>query len=102
MPGGIRRGAEGAGASAGGGATGGRRWARCRGSILSHTHMTITGTVEAVNERGIRLHGTWLHLSQHRPLALPMRGALVTVEAGDGPLPGPHRRTGQPGRPQRA
>src|SRR3954471_24247409 len=45
---------------------------------------TITGRVEASNERGIKLQGTWLNLSKWRPLPLPTRGALVSVDVKEG------------------
>src|SRR4051812_25749912 len=45
---------------------------------------TITGTVEAVNERGIKLQGAWLNLSKWRPLPLSTRGAVVSVDVKDG------------------
>jgi hypothetical protein len=45
---------------------------------------TITGTVEAVNERGVKVNGGWLNVSQYKPIALPMRGVLVAVEVKDG------------------
>src|SRR6478752_2756499 len=48
------------------------------------TTTTLTGTVEAVNERGIKLQGTWLNLSKWKPLPLPTRGALVSVDVKDG------------------
>src|SRR3954469_17217982 len=48
------------------------------------TTETITGRVEASNERGIKLNGAWLNLSKWKPLALPMRGALVSVDVKDG------------------
>jgi hypothetical protein len=40
----------------------------------------LEGTVEAVNERGIRLGDEWLNLSKFKPLALPPQGAQVRVE----------------------
>ena len=43
------------------------------------TTTTITGTVEAVNERGIKVNGGWLNVSQFHAVALPMRGALVVL-----------------------
>src|SRR4051794_15564290 len=45
---------------------------------------TITGTVEAGNERGIKLQGAWLNPSKWKPLPLPTRGALVAVDVKDG------------------
>src|SRR4051795_10478745 len=48
------------------------------------TTTTLTGTVEAVNERGIKLQGAWLNLSKWKPLPLPTRGALVSVDVKDG------------------
>src|SRR3954469_19208845 len=45
---------------------------------------TITGRVESANERGIKLNGAWLNLSKWRPLPLPTRGALVSVDVKDG------------------
>jgi hypothetical protein len=40
--------------------------------------------VEAVNERGIKIHGGWLNVSKFHAVALPMRGALVTLEVQGG------------------
>src|SRR4051812_15948595 len=48
------------------------------------TTETITGRVEASNDRGIKLNGTWLNLSKWKPLPLPTRGALVSVDVKDG------------------
>jgi hypothetical protein len=45
---------------------------------------TITATVEAVNERGIKIHGGWLNVSKFHAIALPMRGALVALEVQGG------------------
>jgi hypothetical protein len=48
------------------------------------TTQTLTATVEAVNERGIKVHGGWLNVSKWAPVALPMRGALVALEVQGG------------------
>jgi hypothetical protein len=48
------------------------------------TTQTITATVEAVNERGIKVHGGWLNVSKYHAVALPMRGALVALEVKEG------------------
>jgi hypothetical protein len=48
------------------------------------TTQTLTATVEAVNERGIKINGGWLNVSKFHAVALPMRGALVTLEVKDG------------------
>src|SRR5215211_8552811 len=48
------------------------------------TTTTLTGTVEAVTERGIKINGGWLNVSKFHAVALPMRGALVTLEVKDG------------------
>jgi hypothetical protein len=48
------------------------------------TTTTLTGAVEAVNERSIKLQGAWLNLSKWKPLPLPTRGALVSVDVKDG------------------
>jgi hypothetical protein len=48
------------------------------------TTTTITATVEAVNERGIKVNGGWLNVSKFHAVALPMRGALVTLEVQGG------------------
>src|SRR5215211_6753631 len=48
------------------------------------TTTTLTGTVEAVNERGIKINGGWLNVSKFHPVALPMRGALVALEVQGG------------------
>jgi hypothetical protein len=45
---------------------------------------TITGEVEAANERGIRVAGTWYNVSRFHPVALPMRGVAVVLEVQDG------------------
>jgi hypothetical protein len=42
--------------------------------------LTVEGLVEAVNERGIRVHGEWFNVSQFRPVPLPEQGTLVRVE----------------------
>ena len=42
--------------------------------------LTIEGTVQATNERGIKVNGEWLNRSQFRPVALPDVGAAVRVE----------------------
>ena len=48
------------------------------------TTETITATVEAVNERGVKVNGAWLNVSKFHPVALPMRGALVALEVQGG------------------
>jgi hypothetical protein len=48
------------------------------------TTETITATVEAVNDHGIKVQGGWLNVSRYHPVALPMRGALVTLEVQGG------------------
>jgi hypothetical protein len=48
------------------------------------TTQTLTATVEAVNERGIKIHGGWLNVSKYASVALPMRGALVALEVQGG------------------
>src|SRR3954471_2074471 len=45
---------------------------------------TITAVVEAVNDKGLRVNGDWLNVSKFHPVALPMRGALVTLEVQGG------------------
>jgi hypothetical protein len=45
---------------------------------------TLTGTAASVNERGVRIAGTWYNLSKFHPVALPMRGALVALEVQGG------------------
>jgi hypothetical protein len=40
----------------------------------------VEGLVEAVNERGIRVHGEWYNVSNFRPVALPEQGVLVRLE----------------------
>lgn len=42
--------------------------------------MTVEGVVEAVNERGIRIHGDWFNVSQFRPIKLPEQGSMVRLE----------------------
>lgn len=37
----------------------------------------VEGTVEAANERGIKLNGSWLNASKFRPVDLPPVGAHV-------------------------
>jgi hypothetical protein len=39
----------------------------------------IEGTVERVNERGVRLNGAWYNLSQFRTVPLPQQGARVRL-----------------------
>src|SRR5215211_1591457 len=48
------------------------------------TTQTLTATVEAVNERGIKVNGGWLNVSKFHAVALPMRGALVALEVQGG------------------
>jgi hypothetical protein len=48
------------------------------------TTQTLTATVEAVNERGIKINGGWLNVSKFHAVALPMRGALVALEVQGG------------------
>jgi hypothetical protein len=48
------------------------------------TTETITATVEAVNDHGIKINGAWLNVSRYHPVALPMRGALVALEVQGG------------------
>jgi hypothetical protein len=43
------------------------------------TAATISGVVEARNERGIRVDGEWRNLSKFRPLELPDVGAQVAL-----------------------
>src|SRR3954471_10507985 len=45
---------------------------------------TITAVVEAVNDKGLRVNGDWLNVSKFHAVALPMRGALVTLEVQGG------------------
>ncbi len=40
---------------------------------------TIAGTVEALNERGVKVGGRWLNVSQWHPIELPRRGELVRI-----------------------
>jgi hypothetical protein len=42
--------------------------------------MTFEGTVEARNERGIKLDGEWRNVSRFHPLALPEVGQRVRAE----------------------
>jgi hypothetical protein len=44
-----------------------------------YTGTTLSGRVEAVNDRGIKLGGDWLNVSRWRPLELPAVGATVTA-----------------------
>lgn len=39
----------------------------------------IEGTVEAVNERGVRLAGNWYNVSKYRAVELPQTGAWVQL-----------------------
>jgi hypothetical protein len=48
------------------------------------TTTTLTGTVEAANERGVKVNGGWLNVSKYHPVALPMRGALITLDVQGG------------------
>jgi hypothetical protein len=43
-------------------------------------HVTVEGTVEARNERGLKLDGEWINLSKFRKLDLPDAGARVRAE----------------------
>ena len=47
----------------------------------AHGALIVEGTVEATNDRGIRVRGEWLNRSQFRPVTLPDVGAAVRVEA---------------------
>jgi hypothetical protein len=40
----------------------------------------LEGTVEATNERGLRLGGEWLNVSKFKPIPLPAPGARVRAE----------------------
>ena len=42
--------------------------------------LVVEGTVEATNDRGLRVKGEWLNRSQFRPVTLPDVGASVHVE----------------------
>jgi len=49
----------------------------------AHEHVypnIIEGTVEARNERGIRVGGDWFNVSQFRPVALPDVGQFVRLK----------------------
>jgi len=43
-------------------------------------HETIEGTVEATNQRGIRVQGEWYNVSQFHPVDLPSNGTYVRLE----------------------
>ena len=40
---------------------------------------TITGRVEAANDRGVKIGGQWYNVSRYRPVALPLKGATVAL-----------------------
>lgn len=40
----------------------------------------VEGTVEATNEKGVRVNGTWLNRSQFTPVELPGVGARVCLK----------------------
>ena len=42
--------------------------------------MTLEGTVEARNDRGIKVNGEWTTVSKYRPVALPDVGTRVRAE----------------------
>ena len=48
------------------------------------TTQTLTATVEAVNERGIKVTGGGLNVSKFHAVALPRCGALVMLEVQGG------------------
>lgn len=43
------------------------------------THEVIEGTVDSVNERGIRINGEWLNFSKFKAVAAPRQGEHVQV-----------------------
>ena len=43
-------------------------------------HVSVEGTVQARNERGVRIDGQWLNLSRFRPVGLPDIGARIRAE----------------------
>jgi len=43
------------------------------------TAETIEGTVESVNDRGVRLNGEWFNVSKFKPVALPAQGQRVQL-----------------------
>lgn len=49
-------------------------------AIVNAAHVTVEGTVEAVNPKGIKLDGDWINLSKFRTLELPDQGARVRAE----------------------
>lgn len=59
----------------------------------------ITGPVQAVNERGVRVAGAWYNVSRYHAVALPLKGAHVALsvkgswiealEVQDGPQQAP-------------
>src|SRR4051812_36834339 len=48
------------------------------------TTTTITATVEAVNDKRVRGNGDWVNVSKVHAVALPLRGALVSLEVQGG------------------
>lgn len=43
-------------------------------------HVSVEGTVQSRNERGVRIDGQWLNLSRFRPVGLPDVGARIRAE----------------------
>jgi hypothetical protein len=43
-------------------------------------HVTVEGTVQTRNERGVQVDGQWLNLSRFKPIELPDVGARVRAE----------------------
>src|SRR5205809_55819 len=51
------------------------------GASTGHAgHVSVEGTVQARNERGVRIDGQWLNLSRFRPVGLPDTGARIRAE----------------------
>ena len=69
--------------------------------MVSSSHVEVVeGTVEAVNERGVRIKGNWYNVSKFRAVELPSVGAraaldidtkgfILDVKMLDGSLPAP-------------
>lgn len=49
-------------------------------AIVTNSHVTVEGVVEARNERGLKIDGDWLNLSKFRTLDLPDQGARVRAK----------------------
>ncbi len=48
--------------------------------VSSHHVEVVEGMVDAVNDRGVRINGTWYNVSKYRPVELPKIGARAALD----------------------